>query len=127
MTATQVNGIPVIADEPTLSPISSRNGTPVYWQQTRTLLLEDGRELYGCVHCDYTADSPHKVRPHFNKHRDRTASPASAASGLYDLPLSELLARIAGMEKLTAERDEWRRRALKAERALSTMRKALGT
>lgn len=124
MTATQVNGIAVIADEPTLSPISARNGVPVYWQQTRTLLLEDGTELYGCVHCDYTADSPNKVRPHFNKHRDRTAAkPASP----YDLPLSELLARVADMEKLTAERDTWRRRALKAERSLSTMRKALNT
>ncbi|TYK47176.1 hypothetical protein [Actinomadura decatromicini] len=124
MTATQVNGLAVMADEPTLSPITGPNGAPIYWRQTRTLLLEDETKVFGCVHCDYTADNPHKVRPHLKVHREPEPEPAA---GLYDLPLSDLLARVAELEKLTADRDTWKRRALKAERSLATMRRALNT
>lgn len=121
MTATHVDGRAVIADEPTRAPISQRNGDPVYWQQIRTLLLEDESTLYGCVHCDYTAEKPGSIRPHLKKHTSRAPAPAAAA----DMSLTDLLAKIAQLETVTADRDRWRRRALDAERKLSTMRRAL--
>lgn len=125
MTATHVDGIAVIADEATKSPINDRAGKPIYWQQIRTLLLEDDTTTYGCLHCDYTADKPASIRPHLNKHKDKVMRKAVKRMPASEMSLSELLAKLAELEKVTAERDEWKRRALTAERKLATMRKAL--
>ncbi|WP_245572446.1 hypothetical protein [Actinokineospora enzanensis] len=122
MTATTVNGIDVLRDEPTLAPITSRDGKPVYWQQTRTLTLADGSVVYGCAHCDYTADKAGAIRPHLKTHAAKTVVPKSSG----DLSLSDVLNRLSAADQVQADRDQWRTRALKAERSLATMRKALG-
>lgn len=123
MTATSVGGIAVIADEPAESPISTP-GKPVFYKQIRRLLLADDTEVFGCLHCDYTADSVGRIRPHLKAHVEPKPKAARKPSAS-ELSLSQLLAKLADLEKVTAERDDWRRRALNAERKLSAMRKAL--
>lgn len=123
MTATHVNGVEVIADEPTPSPITTRDGGTVLWHQTRTLLLADGSTVYGCQHCDYTNERATSIRPHLNKHRDTNGKTATATG---DLTLQQLVARLGDYDKVAGERDDWKRRALDAEGKLRTLRKALG-
>ncbi|MCP3799767.1 hypothetical protein NLX83_10905 [Allokutzneria sp. A3M-2-11 16] len=133
MTATVVNGLEVIADEPTEAPMRSRAGTPVLWQQTRTLLLEDGSTTYGCVHCDYTSANVRSIRPHLNKHRtDNVPARTSVLAPFGELSLAEVFRRLVDfdditseLDEMTSERDEWKQRAQRAERSLSTLRNAL--
>lgn len=134
MTATTVHGLKVVDDSPTRSGITDRQGNPVMWEQTRTLLLENGHITYGCVHCDYTSDNPRSVRPHLNIHGKRgdgktpAAQRAAASTGpdLSALPVGELVKLAAQAAELAADRDRWRERAQSAERDLAAIRKALG-
>jgi hypothetical protein len=123
LTATQVDGVDVIADEPARAPMLDRAGNPIYHKQMRELLLSDGRTVYGCIHCDYTADSLSRVRPHLNKHRSGTKLHNGGAIAAL---AKQLTAQTAQTEALAAERDEWKRRASAAEKALRDLRKALG-
>jgi hypothetical protein len=121
VTAIVVNGLEVIADEPTEAPLCDRSGKPLVWRQTRTLLLSDGSTVYGCVHCDYSSPNVKAIRPHLNKHRTSTVD----VGRLDELSLGEVLRRLAALDDLTAERDGWRERATRAERSLSNLRRAL--
>jgi hypothetical protein len=127
VTATVVDGVEVIADEPTEAPMRDRSGKPVVWQQTRTLLLENGSTVYGCVHCDYTSENPRSIRPHLNKHRgEQPATGRAVALGdLAGVTLAEVLVRLVEHDQVAAERDDWKARATRAERSLSTLRAAL--
>ncbi|MFJ1742656.1 hypothetical protein ACIOG4_28770 [Streptomyces microflavus] len=78
MTATHVNGLAVIEDQPTRSGIS-RPGVEVVFDQTRHLLLSDGSEMYGCKHCTYTSANPNSIRPHLKVHK--VDGPASHETG----------------------------------------------
>jgi hypothetical protein len=89
----------------------------------RELLLSDGRTVYGCIHCDYTADSLARVRPHLNKHRD--GKPSRNGTAIAALA-KQLTAQATLVETLTAERDDYKRRARAAEKSLHDLRKALG-
>lgn len=71
MTATHVNGVAVVADEPAQSPIS-RPGVNVVFDQIRHLLLADGNEWYGCRHCDYVSQNQNSIRPHLKAHKPKT-------------------------------------------------------
>lgn len=117
MTATSAFGLEVIADEPTKSGVVTPNGHAVMWEQTRTLLLEDGSTAYGCLHCDYLSRKVLSIRPHLNKHR----TPKAATNG----QVTDLLTQLGNLSEITAERDAWKARALKAERTLRTLRTAI--
>lgn len=117
MTARFVDGQEVLVDEPTESQITTTKGKPIVWQQIRTLLLADGSTVYGCAHCDYVGPSPLQVRPHLNKHRNRPTD---------EMSLTDLINRVAALDRVTTERDEWKARALSAEKRLKTLRSALG-
>lgn len=121
MTATHVNGLEVIADEPTASEITDRSGKPVIWHQPRTLLLEDGSTIYGCIHCEYTSDNPRSIRPHLTAHRDK--KPAVARSG--EATVTTLIQQLQDLQTIAADRDAWRERAQRAEQTLTVIRKAL--
>lgn len=124
MTATHVNGLAVIAAEPALSPITTGGGKPIHFHQIHKLLLEDESIVFGCVHCDFAGGSINAVRPHLNKHRAHTAAKPNRPK-LRDLTLTELLKRLDDLERITAERDGWRARALKAEGQPRGLRKTL--
>jgi hypothetical protein len=115
MTATVAFGRTVIADEPTDSGMTTRDGHRVMFEQTRTLLLDDGSTAYGCVHCDYVSRKHLSIRPHLNKHRNTKRGEA----------LTELLSQVGNLAEITTERDAWKARALKAERTLRTLRAAI--
>lgn len=133
MTATHVNGLEVITDEPAEAPLSTAD-RPVFFKQIRRLLLADGDEVFGCVHCTYTADSVHRVRPHLGKHSRRGTDPRPGAVPTMrpQADVAELLARLAKGDTARAElstaqreRNRWKRRALDAERDLETIRRAI--
>jgi hypothetical protein len=125
VTARKAYGLEVLADAP--SPIS-RPGAPVTWDQTRTLLLEDGSTAYGCAHCDYVSRNVLSIRPHLSKHKPREPKPgtvngtknghghASADS------LTSLLDQLGRLNEITTERDRWKARALSAEKVLRRVR-----
>lgn len=125
MTATQVGGKAVVAVEPATSHWKDSTGAHIQYRQMLRLLLEDGTEVYGCLHCDYTHESLNSVRPHLNKHRlEKRQAEAAEVGGL---SLAELARALGSHERTVTELEEWKRRALKAEGALRTLRKALGS
>lgn len=120
MTATHVNGVPVIASEPALSTWRNRRtGEPLEYRQMLRLLLEDGSEVYGCLHCDYTHPNLASVRPHLNKHRGERINGSAAV-------LAEVGRQLQDYARVVDERDQWRTRALKAEGDLRRLRTLLG-
>lgn len=120
MTATVVNGLAVVKDEPQVAPFRDRAGNPIYQPQTRVLTLVDGSVVYGCAHCDYSSPNVHSVRPHLNKHR-RPAEPGKTNSAL-NTSLTDLVRQLNKAE----ECEVWKARALRAERRLKQLRNALG-
>jgi hypothetical protein len=128
VTAAVVEGRVVIEDQPAKSPLSTAT-KPVMFRQIRELLLEDGAVVYGCAHCDYTRDTVAQVRPHLKAHGGRgpgrPRKGAAVAQDVNALSLADLLRRLRALEQAEAERDEWRERALAAERTLRTLRRAL--
>jgi hypothetical protein len=123
----------VLANDPTPSKLNNAKGDPVVWPSVRKLTLGDDLVVYGCADCTYCHRSADSIRPHRNKHRklNGAASDETAAilrnairslGGGDDREAEKLRSKI---DRLTAERDDWKRRALKAERRLSTMRQAL--
>ncbi|OXM69666.1 C2H2-type zinc finger protein [Amycolatopsis vastitatis] len=127
MTATEVNGIAVVSDEPRQAPFRDNGGNTVYQPQTRVLTLANGSVVYGCQHCDYTSSNPNSIRPHLGKHtgRPRKGTRTTASNSL-DLPLAELMGRLDTLTAVTEDRDAWKTRALTAEKRLKQLRNALG-
>lgn len=129
MTATHVDGVPVVADEPATAHagMATRDGQPVRWRQIRHLLLEDGSEAYGCLHCTYTSRKLLSIRPHLNKHRELkpAAPPTAAPAAPAVLDLRDLVSRLDAADRLATELDVWKTRALRAERELDRLRQAL--
>lgn len=111
----------VIADKATPSPISNES-KQVLWQQTRTLTLDDGSTAYGCVHCEYVSRNINSIRPHLGKHNRRRSN--GQVTG--DRTIKEIIQKLGTLDEITADRDRWKTRALKAEHSLQTLREALG-
>ncbi|WP_158884088.1 hypothetical protein [Amycolatopsis anabasis] len=126
MTATEVDGVAVVADTPHVAPFTDRSGQPVYQPQTRVLTLADGSTVYGCAHCDYTSENPRSIRPHLGKHNRRRNGLRPAKDAVLDMPLTDLMDRLAKLDAILEEREQWKARALQAERRLRQLRDALG-
>lgn len=130
MTATHVNGVAVIASEPAEAPISTPE-KPIHFKRIMKLLLEDGTEAFGCLHCDYAADSHMRVRPHLHKHTPRKAAetaPPPAAPEPIDpatITLAELLDAVQSSREHQADAERWKARALRAEQDLALIRRTL--
>ncbi|MFI7608721.1 hypothetical protein ACIBTV_26735 [Micromonospora sp. NPDC049366] len=79
MTAKRVNGLRVVSDRATRSPLRAHNhDSEVYWQQVRHLVLEDHSETYGCQHDDFTDKDRFQVLLHL---RTCAAKPSKPAKG----------------------------------------------
>lgn len=126
MTATHVDGHQVVSDSPTQSPIRTKDGEVIWWPQTRTPLLADGSTVFGCAHCDYTNLNPLSIRPHLGKHTMKKTPTDVAPPTLGGITVAELVQRLSEAETVRTDRDQWKTRALAAEKSLRVLRKALG-
>lgn len=129
MTATQVNGVAVVASEPAEAAISTPEH-PVRFKQIVKLLLEDGTEVFGCVHCDYTADSHTRVRPHLGKHAVRKGEPPPSVAqpeplDLATVAVADLLDMAQRVHEHQADAERWKARALRAEQDLALIRRTI--
>ncbi|MFJ3182383.1 hypothetical protein ACIPJN_28905 [Streptomyces sp. NPDC086796] len=132
----KVNDLEVIEVEFAETPLSTPN-RPVRFKQIVKILLEDGSVTYGCAWagCGFTGKTAISVRPHLKVHKS-----APDALDVTTLPVGELLelAKSAqtlrtDLERTTRERDrldkslheEWKPRALAAERQLNSIQRAL--
>jgi hypothetical protein len=121
----------ILHDKPTRAPLDKANGEPIYFEQTRELLIqtsEGSKLLYGCKWCDYVRESVGAIRPHLARH-NRKGPSAPVKPATPEMSLSDALASLADVAKLTASVEEWKTRALKAEKELrrfKTMFKSLG-
>ena len=134
---TYVNGQTVVLRHPVETPLS-RPDRPMYYKRIVRFELVDGTSVYACTECDYTHPNVYAARGHVNAThpiaprrpygtgRRATAtrdseSPADWAS----LTLGEAAAMVRRFARLTAERDEWKERAIAAERTLSAIRRSM--
>ncbi len=131
MTATSVDGVEVVASEQAPSALPQTNGKPVMLKQTLKLLLADGREVFGCVHCDYTAEKSSSIYPHLKKHSERVRR-EPVATIPEDMTIGELFGQYQRAEALADQldrmidnRNEWKARAQDAESSLNALRRAL--
>jgi hypothetical protein len=119
----EIGKFKIISDTPTESPITTKDGQAVYWQRIRTLLLEGDVIVYGCAECNYVDKSPASIRPHLNRHKQRAPKiEGDFVTGVLDI-VHRADAAERKIEKLTAERDDWKRRALKAEGDLTVLQR----
>ncbi|MFB6881266.1 hypothetical protein ACFCY8_10570 [Streptomyces noursei] len=116
MTATHVNGVAVIADEPALSPIS-RPGINVTFDQIRHLLLADGSETYGCRHCTYVSDNINSIRPHLKAHKAKPKEPVRKVPK----PASRTVRAVQPNRTETAPRRKHPGASAPAEQALASL------
>lgn len=129
----EVDGVgtfPVLANDPTPSALTDAKGRPVLWPSVRRLTLADDLVVYGCADCSYANRSANSIRPHRNKHRGQRKAADDEVTALLRTTLRTALGGAlpddsAKIEKMKADRDEWKRRALAAERQLSALRQAI--
>jgi hypothetical protein len=137
MTATKVGTRTVIATEPVESPLSTPNKAIMFTRIVK-LLLDDESTTYGCTECEFTRDNPWAIRPHLRVHNAPKAKVAAPLTGARaadfgDMSVADLLGSVRqieaiseALESVSRDRNEWRTRAMKAERSLATLRKLLG-
>lgn len=121
--------IPVIAEERVETPLSTPE-RPMYFTRIKRLLLADESTIYACTECDYTADSPAKVRPHLAVHGEGRKARSNGHGPDLSVTLGELLEAHRRAEVLMAtvarqadDLADWRDRARRAERDLETLRR----
>ncbi|WP_432156052.1 hypothetical protein [Streptomyces sp. bgisy153] len=130
----KVNGLEVIEVEFAETPLSTPK-KPVYFKQIVKILLEDGSVTYGCAWagCGFTRDTAIAVRPHLKAHKPDAPDVSKLTVGeLLELAESAQTLR-TDLERTTRERDrlakslhdEWKPRALAAERRLNSIQRAL--
>lgn len=133
MTASSVRGIPVLSNEDTLAPVKDRAGNDVHWKRVRTLGLADGSTIYGCSECDVVDDDKFMVWRHLSKHpKPEPELTAKSIGKLVDkLVTQERKEAVAAakaarrrIKDVTKSRDEWRARAVAAEKSLQAIRSA---
>jgi hypothetical protein len=137
MTATEVNGVPVVSESEVESPLSSPK-KPVTFTRIRLLHLADGGAVYGCTECDHTEARMASVRAHLRRHSstrrpERKIEPlVTRPAALGSMTLDQIAAGLNSidalsdaLERMTTDRNEWKARALKAERAMATLKRVL--
>jgi hypothetical protein len=121
----------VVSNTDTDSGLTDRKNRPVVWPSIRTLALAGGPPnavVYACADCDYAAPHHYQVRPHRNAHRKAKPQVAELSGAMADLKqlIQNSSAAERRIERLTRDRDEWKRRATAAEGDLTALHKALG-
>lgn len=133
MTATTVNGLAVVDEQPTKAPITTPTGKEIFWEQVRELLLEDTSIAYGCKHCDFTDPAVGKVRGHLVRCPARPARKPKPETPVSDeAAVDGLLKQLAELPKLRAENaklraslERYKARCRAAESRLGVITKAI--
>lgn len=125
----------VIHEAPAQSRLKDKAGHHVLYKQIRELLLADGSITYGCAHCSETSPDIMVIFRHLRTHKPATirrpkpkkAAPKPDTNG-HKAEGDGLVIQLVETEiaKLTMQRDRYKARALKAERELAKVRRALG-
>lgn len=123
----------VEADEPTKLHITKAGGGEIWSETTRSLLLPDGRVLYGCVDCDYVSANSRSVPPHRNMHRNVALggkkldlSVPLPADGEMLAAFQLLLHKAAAYDQVVVERDDYRKKWMDLDKSFATLRNAFG-
>jgi hypothetical protein len=117
VTATTVNGVNVIADEP-VSGIRP---------DIRKLLLDNAAELYGCQHCTFTAATPGPVQHHLKTCRKPkpepkpTPTPRPSTINLTAMTVDQLLAAAQAATEQAGEVAYWRDKSKRMEADRETL------
>lgn len=142
-----VDGKKVVNDVPLPSPLPVRDGhKPIVFHGFRVLTLEDKTVVHGCGECPDSTDftgTLGDIRVHrANAHGMKRGGQRKASSAMADIPgivplslrmmpLGELLEMAAQLEQLgdlfatvTIERDEYKKRALEAEKTVRQWERA---
>ncbi|MFF8786884.1 hypothetical protein [Streptomyces sp. NPDC015125] len=121
ITATTVNGLRVIDEMKTKSPLSTDEKT-IYFTRIVCLVLEDKSAVHGCTECTFTG-SLGAVRLHLGAQHPKAVStvPRVSRDQLMGLSATQLLEKAASAERNARDRDYWKRRARKAEGKLRSI------
>ncbi|MET8768237.1 MULTISPECIES: hypothetical protein [unclassified Streptomyces] len=103
MTATCINGIEVVEDQPAQSPLT-RPGVYVVFDKIRHLLLADGSEWYGCALCDYTSQNKNSILPHLKAHAPKKEPTAKAARAIASVRPNRGAASSPSMRRTSSRR-----------------------
>lgn len=135
---TVFDGSEVVAGERELSNLSARFGKPIYTGRL-VLTLADGRTVYGCAECTVIAADRASIISHRRDcHVDGRQKPGPPKGSSYvsadvqAMAVGEALALLASasewgqvFDTITADRNQWRDRALRAESSLRQTRSEL--
>lgn len=137
-----VDGVRVVKDEALLSPLSARSGRPITFPTIRVLTLANGSTRHACADagCPDVVGSRGDVKRHRISHHGEGSARRKAAGGgpaalsedALSMRLGELIrlaATVDGWEDahaaLEQDRDQWKERALAAERQVLAFERAL--
>ncbi|WP_217226032.1 hypothetical protein [Streptomyces anulatus] len=130
----KINGLEIVEVEFAETPLSTPSKS-IRFKQIVKILLEDGSVTYGCAWagCGFTGDTSFAIRPHLRVHAPETPDISKLSVGeLLELAESAHTLR-TDLNQTTRERDrlakslneDWKPRALAAERQLSSIQRAL--
>lgn len=104
-------------------PAETNLGNGATYRTVRKLTMKDGTVLYGCVECeyDYAANNPMAVAAHVRT----THRVVVDITAIKDITITDLI-RAAADHEVANNANEWKTRALAAERDLAKLRKILG-
>lgn len=134
MTITRFEGVPVVRDELAPSHLPPRaDGTKILFKRVHKLTLANDRVIYCDDRYEFFSDKIGQVTAHLSK-RDgrRVGRPSVASISAPVAPVTKLLKLIEENKKLkrersqiTRQRDTWKKRAMDAERALTSINRAI--
>lgn len=127
-----IEGQLVVADEAAETALSTPERR-VHFKRIRKLTLADSSTVYKCTECDYVRPRWEQVRPHLSRHQEPKLEDLVPAGPLMEMRLADLVdvakrveVQARHIDRLIDERDNWKSRAVDAERRLASMRRALG-
>ncbi len=141
MTAEHVNGVKVIDVLLAESPVKTPTGRTIHFKRMVELVLEDGSTVYGCTECDYTDSALGRIRSHLSREHWTRPVPRKVTGGarrsrpaatvdVAGLSVADLLNSAAtqiealndALQRVAEDRNTWKARALKAERAMAKLK-----
>lgn len=134
MTITRFEGVTVVRDELAPSHLPPRaDGTKILFKRVHKLTLANDRVVYCDDRYEFFSDKIGQVTAHLSKREGRPVGRPSVASITAPVaPVAKLLKLIEENKRLKRERNQlarqrdiWKKRAVDAERALTSINRAI--